>query len=83
VVMHFLVIYDRHEGRLLHVADHDTADSALSARFEAERKFRNRPDVEVVVLGADSREALHRTHSRYFKGVRQLAQEALDTVARA
>jgi hypothetical protein len=78
---HFLVVYDRREGRLMRLTDYRSADSALSARFAAERKFRDQPDVEVVVLGAESREALNRTHSRYFKDVRELAQEALDKVS--
>jgi hypothetical protein len=47
---------------------------------DGERKFRDQLDIEVVVLGAESREALGRTHSRAFKDVRELAQEALDKV---
>ena len=31
------------------------------------------PDAEVVVLGADSRSDLEKTHARYFKNLRELA----------
>jgi drug/metabolite transporter (DMT)-like permease len=49
----------------------------LAARFAAEREFSGQPDIEVVVLGGDSWESLGRTHSRYFKGVSELAAAAL------
>jgi hypothetical protein len=73
----FLLIYDRRAGTIIRHRGYGTAQSALAARFTAEREFRENPDVEVVVLGADSWEALKKTHSRYFKPVQQLAQAAL------
>jgi hypothetical protein len=80
---HFLVVYDRREGQVVRLTDYRSADAALNARFKAERKYRDDPDIEVVVLGAESREALNRTHSRYFMGVGELAQQALDRAATA
>jgi hypothetical protein len=80
---HFLVVYDRSRGSVVRMQDYNLADQALSARFEAEREYRDQPDIEVVVLGAESRQALTNTHSRYFKDVRELARAALRKVAPA
>jgi hypothetical protein len=74
---HYLLIYDRRQGKVIRRLEYSRADVALDARFDAEREFSGRPEIEVVVLGADSWEALARTHSRYFKGVHELAETAL------
>jgi hypothetical protein len=73
----YLVIYNRRSGEIVRHRQFIAVDSALAARFTAEREFRDDPDIEVVVLGADSWVALRRTHSRYFSGVQDLAQAAL------
>jgi hypothetical protein len=73
----FLVIYNRRTGTIIRHRGYGTPRSALAARFTAEREFGENPDVEVVVLGADSWEALEKTHSRYFKPVQKLAEAAL------
>ena len=67
----------RRQGKAIRRLAYSRADAALDARFDAEREFSGRPEIEVVVLGADSWEALAWTHSRYFKGVRELAEVAL------
>jgi hypothetical protein len=69
-VIYFLLVFNRGKGRLV-TEPREFADSALAlrARFEAEDAFRGEAEIEVVVLGAASREALERTHSRYFGGV--------------
>lgn len=74
----YLVIYNRRAGEIVRQRQFRVAADALAARFEAEHEFCEEPDVEVVVLGADSWEALYRTHSRYFKGVQELAGAALE-----
>jgi hypothetical protein len=66
---YFLIVYDRAAGALRELkefADVDR-DIALAERFARERQEQNRPDIEVVLLGAASEEALRRTHSRYFR----------------
>lgn len=64
---YFLLIFDRSEGRLVdNVREFDRATDALEARFEREQRERGNADIEVVVLGAEDRQALERTHSRYF-----------------
>ena len=80
-MQHYLVIYDRRAGEIIRRRRFETPAPALAARFEAEREFRDEPDIEVVVLGADSWDALKLTHSRYFKGVQELADAALEREA--
>jgi hypothetical protein len=77
VRQHYLLIYDRQQGRIIRQAEFSHADEALTARFDAEREFSGKTEIEVVVLGADSWQDLTRTHSRYFKGVHELAEIAL------
>jgi hypothetical protein len=40
--------------------------AALAAYTEAEEAHRDNSNIEVVLLGSDSRETLERTHSSYF-----------------
>lgn len=67
-IKHFLVIYDI-PGGMAHVDDQyaDDYEAALEAYAEAEKRYRDRDDVEVVLLGSDSEETLERTHSSYFE----------------
>jgi hypothetical protein len=66
-IKHFLIVYDI-ERSLAQVEpfelDHD---AALAAYAEAEARFRDDANVEVVLLGSDSRETLERTHASYFE----------------
>ncbi len=73
---HYLVVFDRSKGEVLRRQRYSDRDEALNARFAEERKHRGEPDIEVVVLGADSWDSLRRTHGRYFKGFDQLAAGA-------
>lgn len=74
---HYLVVYDRHLGKILEHASYRDSSQALAARFEAERVHRGQLDIEVVVLSAESWDELARTHARYFKGARELAASTL------
>lgn len=78
---HYLVIYDRAEGKIIRHHAFRRSDRAMEARFAAEREFAGRSEIEVVVLGAKSWASLPQTHSRYFKGARELAEAALTHVA--
>jgi len=73
---HYLVVFERSKGTILRRQRYSDRNEALNARFAAEREHRGDPDIEVVVLGARSWEALKRTHGRYFKGFGQLASSA-------
>ena len=69
-----LLIYDRPRGKLLLEKEFTDRSTALHARFQAEREGVARDGVEVVVLSADSAEAIRLTHGRYFKTIGQLAR---------
>lgn len=71
---HFLIVYDRRAGRLLREEPYDDANDALKERFRVERLHRADRNLEVVVLSADSAEALRRTHARYFMTLGELAE---------
>jgi hypothetical protein len=65
----FLVVYNQKTGAV-HVdefADVDR-DAALARRFELEREHRLHPDIEVVLLGARSRDVLEQTRARATSG---------------
>ena len=72
-VSHFLLVFDRAHGRLLREQSFGDHRQALVERFKAERLHRDQPDIEVVVLSAESKEALRLTHSRYFQSISSLA----------
>jgi hypothetical protein len=78
-VNHYLIVFNRAESNVIRCEPFSTRGAALGARFDAEREFRHRGEIEVVVLGARSPEALVRTHSRYFKGLGQLFRAAMPT----
>lgn len=71
---HFLVVFDRTHGRVLREEAFDDEREALAERFRVEREHRDHPEVEVVVLGADSAEALRRTHARYFMTISEIVR---------
>lgn len=72
----FLIVYDQAAGEVIELTEYpDTErESALDARFELERRYQAQAHIEVVALGADTREDLEATHGRYFKTIAQLAE---------
>ncbi len=71
---YFLIVYERSTGVLQELQEFGADEqAALSERFRREFSTRNRAGIEIVVLGAESRQDLQRTHSRYFKTPRELA----------
>jgi hypothetical protein len=74
----YLIVYDRRAGAIVAVEEFDTSEreKALPRRFELERAYRGRGDIEIVVLAADSREELLTTHARYFRTLEELTQSA-------
>lgn len=71
---YFLIVYDQASGIRLDLVPFAEAerDRALAARFAREREMSDRPDIEVVLLAAESLEDLKRTHSRYFKSLEEI-----------
>jgi hypothetical protein len=71
---YYLMVFDRAAGRLVdEVKEFDESAEALGARFEREQLERGNSTIEVVVLGATDRDALVKTHSRYFGKSGELA----------
>lgn len=69
----YVVQYDRDAGLLLEltVFSDDQSDAATAFLRDAET---TKPDhVEVVMLHADSKDTLRKTHGRYFKTLKELA----------
>ncbi|MFA5206042.1 MAG: hypothetical protein WC708_16720, partial [Lentisphaeria bacterium] len=82
--MIFLIEYNRSEGHIVTFRDFDDAqrrdaeNSRLGIELELNRKGMNH---EVVLLEAASREALLRTHQRYFADLTQILQSAGGRIA--
>ena len=77
----FLLVYRRSSG-LVSIEDLGALDpsAAMRKRFEVERREIGDSDVEVVLLSAPSREALKRTHSRYFKTGEELTADMAEVL---
>ncbi len=75
--MIFLIEYNRSEGRLVTFRKYDDSQrreaegTRLSMELDLNRK---EIDHEVVLLQAQSEEAVRRTHRRYFEDLRQILQ---------
>lgn len=70
---YYVLIYNQAKGQVLDIENYVAdAEAALARRFELDREYFDVPDVEVVLLSAESEIALQRTHSRYFKSVHEL-----------
>ncbi|HEV7669599.1 MAG TPA: hypothetical protein VGS22_13830 [Thermoanaerobaculia bacterium] len=73
--MIFLIEYNRSEGLIVTFRDFDDSHrrEAERARLEIELDLnRQGVDHEVVLFDAASKDALQRTHQRYFKNLHQL-----------
>jgi hypothetical protein len=68
-LVHYLLAYDRNEGRL--VVQQPFADSAeaVKAYENLERKYGDAKYMEIVLVGADSIESVMLTHGNYFDAV--------------
>jgi len=75
--MIFLIEYDRSEGRIVtfrnfdNVRRREAEDSRLQIEVDDNGKELDR---EVVLLEAESEDALRRTHRRYFEDLRQMLE---------
>lgn len=74
---YFLVVYNRLRGGIVgEIEEFADQTKALHARFATEVEHGHDPNIEVVVLGARTREDLESTHARYFKSVTELIDQA-------
>jgi hypothetical protein len=70
----FLMVYDRAKGAVLQLDKFPNQEAAMRQRFALERTNKDNPDVEIVVLVADSVDELRQTHGRYFKSFSDLVR---------
>ncbi len=73
----YLLVFDRSLSTILEMREFDDAKSALDARLEAEAIYSDNPSVEIVVLSANSKAALRKTHRRYFERYGEIASGVL------
>jgi len=73
---YFLIVYDTAAGEILELKRFGVLQRALalSQRFARELAERDRRNIEVVLLSAESEDELRRTHSRYFESSAELAE---------
>lgn len=77
--MYYLLVYDRAAGKLLDQTAYGKRRDALRGRFAVEKLHRDAShNIEVVVVGAESEDDLHRTHGRYFLSLAELADRATE-----
>ena len=68
-IQQFLLIYDRKRDELLsHEAFGDDVVAATTAYRAAEIEYQDRPEMDIVLVGAESLETIKVTHSTYFTG---------------
>jgi hypothetical protein len=65
-IQHFLIVYDIKAGKAKVTPFGDEYDQALTAYAEVEGDVRDDPNLDIVLVGADSIETVERTHSSYF-----------------
>ncbi len=65
---HFLLVYSYDERRLVEQEEFLDADLAAAAYTEMERRYRDLPRYEIVLVGSDSIETIMKTHGHYFAG---------------
>jgi hypothetical protein len=73
-----LIVFNRRLGRVLesHRISGSTSE-AVSKRLDLEDQYRNQENIEIVVLTAESEDALRDTHGRYFESLHDLADQAI------
>lgn len=84
--MIFLIEYDRPKGRIVIFTTFKDSErfDAEKSRLDLELDLNRRGvDHEVVILEAESEEAIRRTHRRYFEDVRTIATSASDRMSRS
>jgi hypothetical protein len=64
---HFLIVYDIPTGKAQVRKFGIDYDAAQTAYAELEGEMRDRDDLDIVLVGADSLETVKRTHSSYFQ----------------
>ncbi|CAM3053453.1 hypothetical protein ACSL103130_10940 [Actinomyces slackii] len=80
-IQQFLLIYDRHRDELIsHESFGDDVDAATTAYRAAEMEYHDRPEINIVLVGAESLDAIRVTHSTYFTGAVARLRNSLDNL---
>ena len=67
-IKQFLLVFDQGVGRLISVEEFGAdEDAAIVAYGSAEALYRDRREIEVVLLGSDSLDTVKLTHANYFE----------------
>lgn len=81
---YFLVIYDLSDQEVEVLEFGNDLEEASNHYAMYERRFADQPMSEVVLLGADSIETIHKTHSHYFaKASEDLFEQLLAELQKA
>jgi hypothetical protein len=78
IVIHFLLVYDRNQQKLVFQRPYKNPEKAVRAYEEMEEKHRNDRHMEIVLVGADSLETIMLTHGNYFDAVPSASPYLLD-----
>lgn len=75
-MQHFLLIYDHKSEEMQdqHVFADKECDDAVAAYQAAEDQYGTDPNIEIVLIGADSLATVARTHGHYFRSEDRLAR---------
>jgi len=68
---YYVIVFNRERRELISLESFPDSSIAIKARFEKEMEDPG-SRLEIVVLGAESEDALKRTHSRYFGEIQEV-----------
>lgn len=68
-VIHYLLVYDLKQQRLVETREFRDAQKAALAYAALETVHRGDNDLEIVLVGADSIDTIMQTHGQYFHAV--------------
>ena len=71
-LVHFLLVYDLKQHRLVDVKTFTDANEATAAYGRAELAHLDDRDTEIVLVGSDSIETVKKTHGHYFSADAQI-----------
>ena len=76
----FLITFDHDSRKQISLEEFRNTAQALKAYSEREEQYRDHSRVEVVLLGADSIDAIKVTHSNYFEDTADAFADLLASV---
>jgi hypothetical protein len=68
-LVHFLLVYDRKQQKLVRQLPFDDSATAVRAYEAMEERYKDERNMEIVLVGADSIESVMLTHGNYFDAV--------------